>query len=125
MGDRDRAYFDGRCGMCRRTARVLRRLDWLDWLEFVDMTSVPEDRLPVKIDDALRGMPLRTAGGKTLVGFPAVRRALLQTPLGALPAALLYLPGVAQAGRAVYDQIARRRRREACELDVRESPMQE
>ena len=113
---RDRVYYDGRCGMCRRTARTLRRLDWFGRLEFVDLTSVPERELPVAIDAALRGMPMRTAGGRTLVGYPAVRRALLQTPLGFCLAAILYLPGVSGAGRRIYDAIARRRRRDVCAM---------
>lgn len=113
---RDRCYYDGRCGLCRRTSRALARFDWLDRLAFQDLTAIPAADLPVPLETALRGMPLRTADGRVLVGFPAVRRAALQTPLGFVPAALLYIPGISHVGRRVYDVIAARRRREACVL---------
>ena len=113
---RDTCYYDGACGLCRRSRRLLSALDWLSRLAFVDMGSVPPDRLPLDPALALRGMPMRTRSGRVLVGFPAARRALLQTPLGALPAALLYLPGVSHAGRLIYRWIADHRRRDACAL---------
>ena len=110
---RDTCYFDARCGLCRRTVRVLRALDWLGRLEFLDMNTASD--LPVSFDAAMGGMPMRTRGGGVLVGFPAVRRALLQTPLGALPAVLLYVPGLGALAGLAYGWIARHRARElAC-----------
>lgn len=114
MSDRDTLYFDGLCGLCQRSARVLRAIDWLGRLRFEDMTRVPESELPVPMDAALKGIPMRTRGGRTLVGFPALRRALLQTPLGCVPALLLYLPGISHLGRAVYARVAAGRARAAC-----------
>jgi predicted DCC family thiol-disulfide oxidoreductase YuxK len=111
---RDTCYFDGQCGMCQGTVRWLRRLDWLGRLDYRDMTRVPATELPVPIGVALTGMPMRTRSGGVLVGFPAVRRALLQTPLGALAAWLLYLPGVSTLGRRAYGWVARNRRRTSC-----------
>lgn len=111
---KDTCYFDGRCGMCRRTTGILRHLDWLDRLEFRDLTQEPPDSLPVPLETAMRGMPMRTSDGKVLVGYPAVRRALLQTPLGILPALLLYIPGVSHVGHLVYGYIARNRARDTC-----------
>ncbi|CAG0963914.1 hypothetical protein PHYC_00878 [Phycisphaerales bacterium] len=102
--------------MCRRTTAILRRLDWLGRLEFRDMTREPPELLPVPLETAIRGMPMRTSWGKVLVGYPAVRRALVQTPLGVLPALLLYVPGFSHIGRAVYGHIARNRARDACEV---------
>lgn len=113
---RDRCYFDGRCGLCRRSTRWLRRLDWLGRLEFVDLTALPPHELPVPLEAALQGMPMRTRDGRVLVGFPAIRRAALQTPCGALPALIAYLPGISHALKPLYEFIARRRRREACDL---------
>lgn len=110
-------YFDGACGMCRRSVRWLRRLDWLGRLEAADSTSLKDDELPVSRERSLEGMPMRTRSGRVLVGFPAVRRALLQTPLGALPAIALYLPGVSHLGDRCYREIARRRSRETCAPD--------
>lgn len=113
----DTLYYDGACGMCQRTTKILRALDWLGRLDFRDMTKVPDEELPVSIEQAMQGIPMRTRRGKAMVGFPAVRRALLQTPLGFLPSLLLYLPGISHASRATYDWIARNRARSgACSV---------
>jgi len=113
---RDTLYYDGACGLCRRSVRVLRALDWFGRLDFADSNATPDVDLPVDRATSLGGIPMRTRDGRALVGFPAARRALLNTPLGAAPALLLYLPGIAHAGRAVYDRIAmgRARDRNAC-----------
>jgi predicted DCC family thiol-disulfide oxidoreductase YuxK len=113
---RDTCFYDGRCGLCRRSTAVLRRLDWLGRLEFRDMNTDPD--LPVRFEQAMAGMPMRTRHGSILVGFPAVRRALLQTPLGALPAFILYLPGLNCLGRTLYRRIATSRRRDLCSTPI-------
>jgi predicted DCC family thiol-disulfide oxidoreductase YuxK len=111
---RDTLYYDGACGLCQRSTRVLRALDWLGRLGFEDMNRVPEDELPVAWDDAMRGIPMRTGAGGTLVGYDAMRRALAQTPLGLPMGLAMYLPGVSHAGRRVYAWVARNRPRSAC-----------
>lgn len=115
---RDVCYYDGKCGMCQRTRRVLAALDWLGRLEFVDMTKVPVGELPVTPDQALRGMPMRTRHGRVLVGFQAVRRALAQTPVGGVPALLLYVPGISHVSRAAYNHIAANRSRTHCAVQA-------
>ena len=40
-----------------------------------------------------------------LVGMPAMRRALAQTPLGLLPGLLMYVPGISHISDAVYRQM--------------------
>jgi len=103
--------------MCRRSVRIIRALDWLRRLNFQDSTSLDPDDLPVSQSAALEGIPMRTRGGALLVGFPALRRALTQTPMGALPALFLYLPGVSHLGRRVYHAIAANRTRDgACKV---------
>jgi predicted DCC family thiol-disulfide oxidoreductase YuxK len=120
---RDTCYFDGRCGLCRRSVVWLRRLDWLRRLEFQDMTRVPAAELPVRFEDAMQGLPMRTRDGRVLVGYPAVRRALMQTPLGILVAWAMYLPGIDRAGRRVYRHIADHRRRDAaCAVSASAGP---
>ncbi|MEM7754014.1 MAG: DUF393 domain-containing protein [Planctomycetota bacterium] len=114
---RDTLYFDGACGMCRRSTAILHRLDWLGNLASVDMTAVPPADLPVAPETAMAGLPMRTADGRVLVGFPAVRRALSRTPLGAPAAWVLWIPGVSHVGQAVYGWVARNRSRDACSLD--------
>ena len=110
---RDTLYFDGKCGMCRRSVRILKRLDWLNRLAYQDSTSLPDTELPVSRDSSLTGMPMRTKNGDALIGFPAVRRALRQTPLGFVPAMILYVPVVSHFGKYCYDIIAARRSRDA------------
>jgi len=113
-------YFDGHCGMCRRSARILARLDLFGRLRLVDQSQLDPRRLPVDPDAAIRGMPMLTSDGRALVGFPAVRRALMQTPL-ALFAWPLYLFGVDHLSGWVYNQIAARRAR-ACVLNPQADP---
>ncbi len=111
---RDTCYYDGRCGLCQRSRRALTSLDWLGRLHFEDMTQVPPSQLPVPMETAMLGMPMRTRDGRALVGLPAVRRALLQTPLGCLPAFILYIPGISHLSRMVYRYIATHRPRTSC-----------
>lgn len=114
---RDVCYYDGACGMCVRSTRILRRLDWFGRLSFQDLTALPPDQLPVDLDRALRGMPMRTGDGRVLVGFPAIRRALRRTPIGFIPAVALYLPLVSSIARFFYERIAAGRSREARTVD--------
>lgn len=100
--------------MCRRTVRLVHALDWFGRLQIKDMTGVPPGELPVRMEIAMTGMPMRTRDGRVLVGFEAVRRALAQTA-GAPVAWVLYLPGVSWLGQRVYGHIARNRRR-ACAI---------
>jgi predicted DCC family thiol-disulfide oxidoreductase YuxK len=104
--DRDTCYFDGKCGLCTVAARILRRLDWLGRLEFVDQSSLDDAALPIDRAVAMQGMPLITPDNQVLIGFPAVRRALRRTPLGAPLGWLLSVPGFDRVGRRIYRQIA-------------------
>lgn len=108
---RDTLFFDGACGLCVRSTRTLRALDWLGRLEFRDFTQVGDAQLPVAREVAMQGLPMLTRRGDVLVGFPSMRRALLQTPLGCLPALVLFVPGMSHVGTAAYRRIARSRAR--------------
>jgi hypothetical protein len=94
--------------MCRRTVRVLSALDWFGRLESRDMLVASD--LPVSLEVAMGGMPMRTREGRILVGFPAVRRALSQT-IAAPVGWVFYLPGIAWLGERGYGLVARNRRR--------------
>ncbi len=107
-----RMYYDGQCGVCRGGVRRLLRLDWLGALEAIDFNSLSAERRPVDDTTFARGMPLHTRRGRLLVGFPAVRHALIHTPVGWLVGWLLYVPGLSQLGHWGYDAFARRRRRD-------------
>ncbi|MCP9874360.1 thiol-disulfide oxidoreductase DCC family protein [Synechococcus sp. Cruz CV-v-12] len=108
----DTCYYDGMCGLCQRSRGILVSLDWFGALRFVDQTQLPIERLPVPLDAALAGMPMVTAEGRVLVGYAAVRRAFIRTPLGVLTGWPLYLPGLSWVGQRVYGVIARNRKRE-------------
>jgi predicted DCC family thiol-disulfide oxidoreductase YuxK len=110
---RDNCYYDGQCGLCQRSRRILSALDVFGQLHFVDLTAIPESELPVSLDAALRGMPMRTHAGRVLIGFPAVRRALSRTIAGPI-GWCLYIPGVSHVGAAVYQRIALNRARSGC-----------
>ena len=111
LPDKDTLFYDGACGLCQRSMRILRWLDWFGALAFRDFTDIPDDELPVAYETALQGIPMLTRCGRVLVGYRAVRRALLQTPLGCLSALVMYLPGVSHVGMGVYGQVASKRAR--------------
>jgi predicted DCC family thiol-disulfide oxidoreductase YuxK len=110
----DTCYYDGRCGLCTRSRRVLEALDFRGVLRFVDQHALDSDRLPVDAHTADVGMPMQTADRRVLVGFPAVRRALRRTVVGAPVAGLMYVPGISHICAAAYRVIARNRR--SCRL---------
>jgi len=116
----DTLYYDGQCGLCARSAALLRALDWLRRLRFVDMGRTDPSNLPIAYERALEAIPMRTRDGRTLVGYEAMRRALVQTPLGFLPSLLMYLPGISHVGRRVYRWVAANRPRNACAVDLSE-----
>lgn len=120
---RDVCYYDGACGICRGSARRLEKLDWLGRLEFRDMLQTPEGELPVSFADAMKGMPMHTGDGRVLVGYPAIRRALRQTPLGMPIALVLYIPGISAIGKLAYEWVAAHRPRSgACRVDLSPGP---
>ncbi|MCU0688953.1 MAG: DUF393 domain-containing protein [Phycisphaerales bacterium] len=110
----DTCYYDGRCGLCTRSRRVLEALDFRGVLRFVDQHALDPARLPVDVQTANVGMPMQTADGRVLVGFPAVRRALRRTVIGAPLAGLMYVPGISHVCAWAYGIIARHRR--ACAI---------
>lgn len=116
---RTAVYFDGRCPWCRRGVRVLAWLDWLGRLELADLTQRSDEELPVSRDSAMKGIPVRTSSGEKLAGWPGMRAALLETPLGVVPALVLGMPGLSWVARAAYDAVAAARPRDAvCGLAV-------
>jgi predicted DCC family thiol-disulfide oxidoreductase YuxK len=121
MSDRPTVIYDDRCGMCRRSARTVRRLDWLARLDDMGY-SVAEQRYPEVARGALgEGIRLRYPDGSVAIGIDAVRGIAIRTPLGALGAWALYLPGLRSLGALGYAQIAKRRNPEgaACPLPAR------
>ncbi|MCA9278048.1 MAG: DUF393 domain-containing protein [Phycisphaeraceae bacterium] len=116
LSSRDVCFYDGRCGMCVRSAKWVGRLDWLSRIDFRDLSTDPS--LPMSIEDTMAGMPMVTRSGKTLIGFPAMRRAIVQTPLGFIPGLLMYLPGISHLGTRVYKRAAAHRKAVVCKLQA-------
>jgi predicted DCC family thiol-disulfide oxidoreductase YuxK len=107
-------FYDGDCGLCRRTVRVLRRLDVLRQLEWVDFRAAIVDIDPRRLEHE---MAART-GGRTYFGFPAYRALSWRLPIFWPLLPLMYLPGARPIGDAVYRRIAARRY-SICEIDPR------
>ncbi|MCW2927632.1 MAG: hypothetical protein JWM86_1600 [Thermoleophilia bacterium] len=104
--------FDGGCAYCRRQARRIEQLDWLG-----RFTCVPYDDAVQVWPDVSRellgdGLRVRFDGGSVPVGIDAVRSIALRMPLTAIPALLLWVPGIHALGAWAYGIVARRRQRD-------------
>lgn len=113
-------FFDGGCGLCRRTVAVIRRLDLLGRLEYCDVltgwTEI-EARFPqLSQAQCLADMHLVTRRGKITVGFDVYREIAWGLPVGWLLLPVLYLPGVRPIGRRVYAAVAANRVGMACTI---------
>ena len=95
-------FYDGDCGLCRRSARVLQRLDILRQLEWVDFrrTRVDVDASRLEHEMAAR------SGGRTYFGFSAYRALSWRLPILWPLLPFVYLPGARFVGDAVYRRIA-------------------
>lgn len=105
--------FDGGCAFCRRQERLIRRLDWLRAFD-----TVPYDVAVAVWPEVARGtlgdgLRVRFPDATATVGIDAVRSIAVRMPLTALPALLLWVPGLRWIGDRVYRLIAARRRRDA------------
>jgi hypothetical protein len=98
--------------------RMLRALDWLRRLDRLGYSQAV-DRYPEIGRGALgEGLRVRFPDGSVTLGVDAVRSAAIRTPLGALGAWTLYVPGVHGIGARLYARLAARRMAlgGACEL---------
>lgn len=91
----------------------MRRLDWLGRFD-----TMPYDAAVIGWPEVGRGtlgdgLRVRFPDQTVTVGIDAVRSIAVRLPLTALPALLLWVPGLYQLGRAAYGVVARRRRRDA------------
>lgn len=111
--------YDGHCGLCRASVGWLRRRDRAHRLSFV----------PLQTPGVLAFFNLREAAaegelnafsrsGERRGGADAVFWAVSFLPHCGFVGPLLRLPGVLLVARAVYRQIAKRRRRDICAGDA-------
>ncbi len=124
-----RVLFDGACPRCRASIALLTAADPGRVLEPVDLTAVNVSSIDPRLtlDDCLHSMHVVSQTGKIASGFDAVRMLAAWLPAFWPLAVVGFLPGVAWAGRSVYNRIAANRPRdftctdEACGIHSRPS----
>ncbi len=100
---------------------MVRRFDWLRRLDDMGYSEA-EQRYPEVARGAVgEGLRVRYPDGSVAIGVDAVRAIAIRTPLGALGAWALYVPGLHRLGAVGYAQIAKRRNPQgaACPLPGR------
>jgi predicted DCC family thiol-disulfide oxidoreductase YuxK len=116
-----RVLYDGACPRCRASMALIRAADPDCVIEPVDLTAVAVASVHPSLtrEACLRSMHAVSRAGKVSVGFDAVRSAAGCLPLFWPLAWVSYLPGVAWAGRVVYNRAAATRPRDVpCTDDV-------
>ena len=105
--------FDGDCAFCLRSIALGRRLDWWRRMEWrARLEPGVRERFPqLSHEETQRRMVSIRPDGRTYGGFFAVRDIMLHLPLTALPALLLFLPGVSWVGVPLYQWVASHRYR--------------
>jgi predicted DCC family thiol-disulfide oxidoreductase YuxK len=112
-----RVLFDGACPRCRSSMALLTAADPDRVLETIDLTAVDVESLSPSLtrDACMKSMHVIRRDGKVRAGFDAVRALCAWLPLFWPLALIAWLPGVAWAGRRVYNSLAASRPRDvAC-----------
>ena len=105
------ALFDAQCSLCQNTKRLFQKLDigkkvtWMSLQEYERKGFSPQ----FKAVDLRREIHMINPDGKVLVGYWAVRRLLLLSPITCLFGLVLHLPFVHLIGNRVYRLIAKNR----------------
>ncbi|MCZ4496175.1 MAG: hypothetical protein JWM25_758 [Thermoleophilia bacterium] len=113
MDPRATVVFDGGCAYCRRQERRIRTLDWFGRFDAQPYDAAVQVWPEVARGTLGDGLRVRFPDGSVTVGIDAVRSIALRLPLTAIPAVLLWLPGIYQLARAAYRWKAARRVRDA------------
>ena len=102
-----RVLYDGGCPRCRASVALFTAADPDHVIEPVDLTTADLVKVHPSLtrEDCLRSMHAVSASGRITRGFDAVRALAVRLPLFWPLAAIGYLPGVAWAGRRVYNWI--------------------
>jgi predicted DCC family thiol-disulfide oxidoreductase YuxK len=114
------AFFDGGCGLCRRTVAVLWHMDLLHRAELYDVVNEwdrIEARFP-QLDRAalLEDMHVVDEDGRVYKGFDAYRSLAWVLPATWVLVPILYLPPVRWLGWKVYRYVASHRHDAGCEV---------
>lgn len=113
-------FYDGSCGLCRKTLAVFRRLDFFRRVRIYDvLADWPEvhAKFPaLNQQTCLQTMHVVNPEGKVSVGFKAYRQLMWALPLGWVLVLFLYLPFVPAIGERIYQKVASGRHRGGCPL---------
>jgi predicted DCC family thiol-disulfide oxidoreductase YuxK len=111
MPGRPIVVYDDSCAFCTRSVRLLGALDWLRRLDRLGYSEAVVRYPEIGRGSLGDGLRVRFLDGSVALGVDAVRSAAIRTPLGALGAWLLYVPGLHALGARVYAAVAARRMR--------------
>ncbi len=109
-----KVLFDGACPRCRATMAMVMAAEPGGAVEPIDLTAVDVRAIHPSLtaEDCLRSMHAVNGRGRISAGFDAVLAIGARLPLFWIPATVGSLPGVASAGRSVYNRIAASRPRD-------------
>jgi predicted DCC family thiol-disulfide oxidoreductase YuxK len=109
-----RILYDGACPRCRASVALIAAADPDRVIEPVDLTAVDVRTIHpgLTYEACLRSMHAVSPGGFITAGFDAMRSVAAWLPLFWPLAIVGYLPGVAWAGRRVYNYLAATRPRD-------------
>ena len=113
--------YDGACPRCRASVALILSADPDQVVRPIDLTAVDVRTIHPELtpEACMRSMHIVTRQGVVKSGFDAVRGLGARLPLFWLPALIGSIPGVASAGRLVYNRLAATRPRDVpCTDDV-------
>jgi predicted DCC family thiol-disulfide oxidoreductase YuxK len=124
-----RVVFDGACPRCRASLALISSADPGQVVEPVDLTATDVTVIDPRLspEACMHSMHVVSRAGKITTGFDAMRTLATWLPLFWPVAIIGFLPGVAWAGRRVYNRVAANRPRdaactdEACSIPFRPS----
>ena len=110
-----RILYDGACPRCRASMALITAADPDSVLQPIDLTAVEVATIDPALtrEDCTRSMHAVSRIGRITAGFDAMRLLAAWLPIFWPLALMGYLPGVAWAGRRVYNRVAATRPRDA------------
>jgi predicted DCC family thiol-disulfide oxidoreductase YuxK len=114
-----RILYDGACPRCRASMALITAADPDSVLQSIDLTAVEVATIDPALthEDCMRSMHAVSRIGRITAGFDAMRLLAAWLPIFWPVALIGYLPGVAWAGRRVYNWVAATRPRDAACTD--------
>ncbi len=112
-------YYDGHCGLCKRTINVLLELDWLqrlhpqNALELTETDPIHAYAEPSDLVESMHALS-QAPDAKPRDGYAAYQQIAWRVPLLWPLAAIMWLPPIAMIGRTIYRCVADSR---ACKVD--------